>query len=87
MRLLLLVSYFLLFCGTAWAQTAPKDVLARMPSGAISLRYEVRDLGGERFGIHHYVVPKGRNPEFENMRGTPPPAGPLRATKSHPALS
>src|SRR5262249_12447990 len=26
---------------------------------------------------HHYVVPKGRNPEFANMRGTTPPSGPI----------
>jgi hypothetical protein len=84
MRLLLLLSAILLLCSSVWAQTAPKEALAQMPRGAISLRYEVRDLGGERFGIHHYVVPKGRNPAFENMRGSPPPTGPLTRVEITP---
>jgi hypothetical protein len=34
-----------------------------MRHGGISLRYEVRDISGEKVGIHVYVVPKGRNPD------------------------
>jgi hypothetical protein len=84
MRLLVLLLAIFMLCGTVWAQATPKEVLAQIPSGAISLRYEVRDLGGERFGIHHYVVPKGRNPAFENMRGSPPPTGPITRAEITP---
>ncbi len=46
----------------ARAQNAPADVLAVMPKGAISLRYEAVPFGSEKRGfLHLYCVPKARS--------------------------
>jgi hypothetical protein len=74
---LLVFLLLLLLTGSAGAQNAPSAVRDGMPPGAISLRYETRELDGERVGIHHYVLPKGRHPEYENLRGSPSPTGPI----------
>lgn len=83
MRLLPLLFALFLLCRSAGAQVPP-EARAGMPKGAISLRYEVHDLGGEKFGIHHYVLPKGRNPDFESMRGSPAPKGPITRAEITP---
>jgi len=62
-RLLLLWFAALSCLAPARAQQAPPAALALMRPGGISVRYEVRDIGGEKVGIHVYVVPKGRNPD------------------------
>lgn len=56
----------------AQAQTEPSAAvpsvaLARMPKGAVSLRFETRQIGADTVGLHLFALPKGRNPNAANL--------------------